>query len=71
MKVTDPVCGMSIESGSAAATAQYEGQSYYFCSSPCRDTFNADPAQYTAKGSGAGDEEAGHSRHGRAAGHRH
>lgn len=71
MKVTDPVCGMSIESGIAAATAQYEGQSYYFCSSYCRDTFKANPAQYTAKGSGADDEEAGHGSHGRDAGHQH
>lgn len=66
MKVTDPVCGMSIESGKAAATEQYQGQTFYFCSSRCRDTFKANPAQYAAKGSGA---QAGHGGHG--GGHHH
>ena len=63
MKVTDPVCGMSIESGKAAATEQYQGQTFYFCSSRCRDTFKANPAQYASKASrasGAGATQAGH-----------
>jgi Cu+-exporting ATPase len=46
--VTDPVCGMRIDSDDAAATAEYEGKTYYFCSEACRDRFEADPASYAA-----------------------
>lgn len=48
--VTDPVCGMRIDSDDAAATAGYEGKTYYFCSQACRDAFVADPAAYPAWG---------------------
>ena len=44
--LTDPVCGMRIDDGEAAGTAEYEGRTYYFCSEMCRDTFVADPAAY-------------------------
>jgi len=70
MKVTDPVCGMSIESGKAAATESYQGQSFYFCSTHCRDTFKAKPAQYAGKGSGASGAGGEHGGHGHGAGHR-
>jgi adenylate cyclase len=46
--VTDPVCGMRIDSEDAAATAEREGTTYYFCSEACRDRFVADPASYRA-----------------------
>lgn len=45
--VTDPVCGMRIDTEDAAATAEYEGTTYYFCSQGCHDRFVADPASYT------------------------
>jgi adenylate cyclase len=48
--VTDPVCGMRIDSGDAAATAEHEGRTYYFCSEACRDAFVADPKAYPASG---------------------
>jgi len=44
--VTDPVCGMRIDTDDAAATAEHEGKTYYFCSQVCRDTFVADPASF-------------------------
>jgi YHS domain-containing protein len=44
--VTDPVCGMRIDDGEAAGTAEYEGTTYYFCSEVCRETFVADPGTY-------------------------
>lgn len=44
--VTDPVCGMRIDADDAAATAEYEGKTYYFCSQICHDAFVADPAAY-------------------------
>ena len=44
--VTDPVCGMRIDPDDAAATADYEGETYYFCSQVCHDAFTADPSSY-------------------------
>jgi YHS domain-containing protein len=42
------VCGMRIDPDDAAATAEHEGKTYYFCSEACRDRFEADPASYAA-----------------------
>jgi len=69
--MTDPVRGMSLESGKVAATETYQGQSFYFCSTRCRDTFKANPAQYSGKASGAGGAETGHGGHGHGAGPGH
>jgi Cu+-exporting ATPase len=44
--VIDPVCGMRIEDDDAAATAEHEGRTYYFCSMACYEAFVADPASY-------------------------
>ena len=49
-KVTDPICGMSIDAATAADTVEYEGATYHFCSSHCAQTFTADPAAYTGAG---------------------
>ena len=46
----DPVCGMTVET-SAAKTAVYKGQNYYFCSQRCREKFEASPELYTRPGS--------------------
>jgi P-type Cu+ transporter len=43
----DPVCGMEVEPGSAAAKRDYQGSTYYFCSAGCMQKFNTDPARYT------------------------
>jgi adenylate cyclase len=48
--VTDPVCGMRIDPDDAAATAEYQGNTYYFCSEACRDAFLSDPTAYPALG---------------------
>ncbi|NYI40340.1 YHS domain-containing protein [Demequina lutea] len=40
-KVTDPICGMSIDPATAAATIEHDGTTYYFCSQGCADTFVA------------------------------
>jgi P-type Cu+ transporter len=45
-KVVDPVCGMSVESSTAAASIEYEGTTYYFCSQQCADTFRSNPEKY-------------------------
>ena len=44
--VKDPVCGMDIDPDGAAATAEYKGQTYYFCSAACHDKFEAEPEKY-------------------------
>ncbi len=59
MKVTDPVCGMSIESEKAQASESYQGRSYYFCSVQCQRAFKANPAKFAAKTA----EAAGHGAH--------
>lgn len=42
----DPVCGMTVDPATAAASAEYEGKTYYFCSQTCVASFKADPARY-------------------------
>ncbi len=42
----DPVCGMEILPERAAATARYEGQTYYFCAPTCYERFLARPEFY-------------------------
>lgn len=44
--VIDPVCGMSVDPATAAASAEHEGTTYYFCAKGCQRAFVADPAQY-------------------------
>lgn len=47
-KVTDPVCGMTVDPATAVARVEYEGRTYYFCSQTCATSFRADPAKYAA-----------------------
>lgn len=42
----DPVCGMSVDTQTARFAADYEGQTYYFCSPGCMRSFEKDPSQY-------------------------
>jgi YHS domain-containing protein len=49
MAVKDPVCGMTLASeDDAAATSEYNGQTYYFCSEDCKESFDEDPESYTS-----------------------
>jgi Cu+-exporting ATPase len=47
-RVTDPVCGMSVDPHSAKHRAEHQGRPYYFCSAGCRAKFMADPKKYLA-----------------------
>ena len=47
-KVKDPVCGMMIDTQTAAAQSTYAGQEYYFCSTACKREFDEKPAKFTA-----------------------
>jgi len=44
----DPVCGMTVRADQAAARMDYQGRSFLFCSTNCRDKFAADPGKYLA-----------------------
>ncbi|MGB4994329.1 MAG: YHS domain-containing protein, partial [Nitrospira sp.] len=43
---TDPICGMTVEPATAAGHFDYDGRTYYFCSTHCLDRFRATPNQY-------------------------
>jgi hypothetical protein len=42
----DPVCGMTVDPGQAAAQIERGGQQLYFCSDQCRDRYVRDPQRY-------------------------
>lgn len=45
-KVTDPVCGMTIDPETAAGRSTFEGRDYFFCSAACKDEFDRNPSKY-------------------------
>jgi xanthine dehydrogenase accessory factor len=42
----DPVCGMTVQIEGAEHTAEYNGQTFYFCCEGCQVSFSQNPAQY-------------------------
>lgn len=46
---TDPVCGMQVEESEAAGQSEYEGKTFYFCSTGCKDKFDSSPDDYTSQ----------------------
>jgi Cu+-exporting ATPase len=42
----DPVCGMTVDPAKAKATAEHDGQKYYFCCAGCAQKFQSDPDAY-------------------------
>jgi Cu+-exporting ATPase len=63
-KQKDPVCGMMVDPGKAAAKVEHDGQTYFFCSNRCADRFSAEPAKFLDAPGTAGMEES-HSAHDR------
>jgi len=49
MKVIDPVCNMTIEDENAAGVSEYNGKTYYFCSTHCKGKFDKDPEAYVGE----------------------
>jgi YHS domain-containing protein len=45
----DPVCGMQVDPQRAAGTSAYQGRTYYFCSTGCKQKFDQNPEQYAGK----------------------
>jgi Cu+-exporting ATPase len=42
----DPVCGMEVDPATAAGSSEYQGITYYFCSTGCKRQFDQDPVIY-------------------------
>jgi YHS domain-containing protein/uncharacterized membrane protein YraQ (UPF0718 family) len=45
----DPVCGMSVDPAHAEYRSFQKGNTYYFCSGGCKETFDKDPAKFIAR----------------------
>src|SRR5215831_13672375 len=46
----DPVCGMTVDSRTAAGSHTHGGRTYWFCSTSCLERFRADPERYLRSG---------------------
>ena len=55
--VKDPVCGMEVDPKTTADKSDFQGKTYYFCSSGCKKAFDKEPQKYVGK------EESSHSGH--------
>lgn len=42
----DPVCGMEVHPDRAAGSSHFIGETFYFCSSGCKETFDRDPVGF-------------------------
>lgn len=42
----DPVCGMEVSRMTAIDESVYQGKTYHFCATSCREAFEADPQKY-------------------------
>jgi Cu+-exporting ATPase len=45
----DPVCGMKVDPGRAAATIDHGGRWYYFCGRSCAERFRAEPDRFAGE----------------------
>lgn len=52
----DPVCGMHVNLDAKGGTAQWQGETYAFCSEKCRLKFTNDPEKYLHPGKLVGEE---------------
>jgi xanthine dehydrogenase accessory factor len=49
-EVIDPVCGMTVEVGSARQKLDHDGTTYYFCCAGCLKAFEGDPTAFARSG---------------------
>ena len=42
----DPVCGMTVDTASAAAKREFGGKTYYFCGPGCAKAFDRSPQTF-------------------------
>src|ERR1700716_3946898 len=50
VSATDPVCGMTVDPQRAEYRSFQKGETYYFCSAGCKQSFDKDPAKYIGRG---------------------
>jgi P-type Cu+ transporter len=43
---TDPVCGMKVDTATAAGKSEHQGKTFYFCSPHCLQKFSLNPSAY-------------------------
>ncbi|MDS0281356.1 permease [Haloarcula onubensis] len=48
-KVQDPVCGMEVDPDEADYSTEVDGETYYFCSQSCKDSFDPEEADTTIR----------------------
>ncbi len=48
--VKDPVCGMTVDPANAGHRSVHDGETYYFCSAGCKQSFDRDPGKYVSVG---------------------
>ena len=49
----DPVCGMSVDPDQAEYRSFQNGETYYFCSAGCKETFDKDHGKYAGRSKGS------------------
>jgi Cu+-exporting ATPase len=54
----DPVCGMTVDPGRAAATLDYHGRRYFFCHVRCAERFRKEPQRFLKADGAEGREHA-------------
>jgi Cu+-exporting ATPase len=54
---------MTVDEKKAAAKAEHQGKTYYFCSAHCHNAFTAAPAKYAKAGSATGPQHSGGGTH--------
>jgi len=47
--IKDPICGMDIDKEVAKESVEHMGQTFYFCSSVCKEKFEKEPMKYMGK----------------------
>jgi len=50
LTATDPVCGMTVDPATARGVAQFQGETFSFCSPACMHRFLSEPSKYLAPG---------------------
>jgi xanthine dehydrogenase accessory factor len=50
VEAVDPVCGMTVEVGSARHKVDHDGTTYYFCCPGCLKAFEGDPVAFAGSG---------------------
>jgi YHS domain-containing protein len=45
----DPVCGMEVDPDTTEFKSEYDGKTYYFCWTGCKQAFDDEPQRFSGK----------------------